>query len=194
MYPKRDIPVGDNILEVRGLCAGPKVRDVSFQVRRGEIVAIFGLLGAGQSELGRALFGELPIKGGEVLLHGKPVRLNSATSARAAGIGLVPDDRKGGGLVGALSVKSNATLSALPRFARMGIVDGRAETQTASYWVNQLDIRCAGLAQRVRHLSGGNQQKVIIARWLANRSKMLIMDQPSPRGRRGGKDRDLSPA
>ncbi len=179
MYPKRSIPVGDTILEVKGLCAGPRVRDVSFRVRRGEIVAIFGLLGAGQSELGRALFGELPIKEGEVLLHGKPVRLNTTTSARAAGFGLVPDDRKGAGLVGALSVKSNTTLSALPRFARIGVVDGRAETESATRWVKQLDVRCAGLAQQIRYLSGGNQQKVIIARWLANQSKMLIMDQPT---------------
>lgn len=179
MYPKRHIPVGDTILEVRNVSAGPRVRDVSFRVRRGEIVAVFGLLGAGQSELGRALFGELPIKEGEVLLHGNPVRLNTTTSARAAGFGLVPDDRKGAGLVGALSVKSNATLSALPRFARMGVIDGRKEAEAASHWVKQLDVRCAGLTQQIRYLSGGNQQKVVIARWLANQSKMLIMDQPT---------------
>ncbi len=179
MYPKRQIPVGDTILQVKNLNAGPKVRDVSFQVRKGEIVAIFGLLGAGQSELARALFGDVPIEDGSAELHGKGVKLNSTAAARAAGFGLIPDDRKGAGLIGALSVKANSSIAALPRLSRAGIVDGRAETQVVRHWVERLDVRCAGVGQQIKYLSGGNQQKVIIGRWLANECKMLILDQPT---------------
>ncbi|HEX9015495.1 MAG TPA: sugar ABC transporter ATP-binding protein [Chloroflexota bacterium] len=179
MYPKRQIPVGDTILRVKNLHAGPKVRNVSFRVHKGEIVAVFGLLGAGQSELARALFGEVPIVDGEVELHGRPVKLGSTTEARRAGFGLIPDDRKGAGLIGALSVKANGSIAALPRFSRAGIVDGTAETQVVKRWIERLDVRCAGLSQQIKYLSGGNQQKVVIGRWLANECKMLILDQPT---------------
>lgn len=179
MYPKRQMPMGDTILRVKNLHAGPKVRNVSLSVHKGEIVAIFGLLGAGQSELARALFGEIRIEDGEVELHGQPVKLDSTSAARAAGFGLIPDDRKGAGLIGALSVKSNSSIAALPRLSRAGIVDGRAETQVVRRWIERLDVRCAGLGQQIKFLSGGNQQKVIIGRWLANECKMLILDQPT---------------
>ena len=179
MYPKRSIPLGDTILEVKDLSVAGKVTNASFRARQGEIVAIFGLLGAGQTELARALFGAMPITSGEVLLRGKRANIKSTTSARAAGIGLVPDDRKGSGLVQALSVRSNMSLAALPRFATAGIVNSRVEDANARKWISELGVRCAGLGQQVRYLSGGNQQKVVIARWLANESKALILDQPT---------------
>jgi ABC-type sugar transport system ATPase subunit len=180
MYPKRKIPIGSTLLQVSNLStAGDRVRNVSFEVRRGEIVAVFGLLGAGQSELARALFGAIPITSGTVLLDGSPVNLSSTTAARKAGMGLVPEDRKTGGLVSQLSVKTNLTLAALPRYARSGLVDTKLEEREAAMWADRLNVKRASMSQQIRFLSGGNQQKVIIARWLANQSKVLVLDQPT---------------
>lgn len=179
MYPKRQVPIGDKVLEVKSLSVGAKVRDVSFQVRKGEIVAVFGLLGAGQSDLAKALFGLVPIDSGEVVLEGRQVQLGSPAAARLAGVGMVPDDRKRAGLVGALGVAANISLAALPRYASIGIIDRGLERRECSVWSKRLGIRCTSLSQPVRYLSGGNQQKTIIARWAADRSKVLIMDQPT---------------
>ncbi len=180
MYPKRKIPIGSTLLQVTNLStAGDRVRNVSFEVRRGEIVAVFGLLGAGQSELARALFGAIPITSGTVLLDGSPVNLSSTTAARKAGMGLVPEDRKIGGLVSQLGVKTNLTLAALPRYARSGLVRTQLEEREAAMWADRLNVKRASMSQQIRFLSGGNQQKVIIARWLANQSKVLVLDQPT---------------
>jgi len=179
MYPKRQIPMGDTVLEVKNFSVSTKVHNVSFRVRRGEIVAIFGLLGAGQSELGKALFGVVPAREGQVLLDGRPVNLSSTTTARAAGVGMVPEDRKTGGLVASLGVKSNLTLAALPRYAHLGVINMMREEQDARMWADRLAVRRASLSQPIRFLSGGNQQKVVIARWLADQSRVLILDQPT---------------
>lgn len=180
MYPKRQIPQGSTLLEVKDLsAAGDRVRHVSFEVHRGEIVAIFGLLGAGQSELAQALFGVIPITSGTVLLEGSPLKLSSTSEARQAGIGLVPEDRKTAGLVGQLGVKTNLTLAALPRYARSGFVRMQLEDREATRWADRLNVKRAGMSQQIRFLSGGNQQKVIIARWLADQSRVLVLDQPT---------------
>lgn len=180
MYPRTVTPIQDVVLAVDRLCLESYVHDVSFQVRRGEIVAIYGLVGAGQTNLAEALFGARSIVSGTVLLDGQPIRFNSTSEARAAGIGLVPDDRKGAGLVTQMGVRENLTLSSLPRFTKYGgVIDRKEEQIAADKWVNRLSIRCSGLGQKIQFLSGGNQQKVVIARWLVNESKVLVLNQPT---------------
>ena len=179
MYPRTATRISDVVLEVDKLCLDSYVHDVSFQIRRGEIVAIYGLVGAGQTNLAEALFGAQPIVSGTVRLDNQQVRFIRTSDARAAGIGLVPDDRKGAGLVMRMGVRENLTLSALPRFTKHGVVDRKEERAATNKWVERLSIRCAGLGQKVQFLSGGNQQKVVIARWLLNELKVLILNQPT---------------
>lgn len=179
MYPRRPIAKGEPVFEVRGLWAGNKLHDIHFKVRRGEIVAIYGLLGAGQNELSLALFGEIPIKKGDVFLEGTPLKLSSPGDACKTGIGLISDDRRRDGLIPVMNIKENISLVSLRRYARFGVVQSRVEEREANHWVQRLNIRCSTLKQQVRFLSGGNQQKAVIARWLANRSKVLILNLPT---------------
>jgi ABC-type sugar transport system ATPase subunit len=179
MYPRRPISKGETLFEVKGLSAGERLHDIGFSVRRGEIVVIYGLLGAGQNELGLALFGEIPLRKGQILLEGAPVRLHSPGDACRIGIGLISDDRKRDGLVPVMDLKENISLVSLRRYARYGILKSRDEEREAGHWVRRLQIRCSSMKQQIRFLSGGNQQKAIIARWLANRSKVLILNLPT---------------
>ena len=138
-----------------------------------------GLVGAGRTEVARALFGDLATDSGEILVEGVPVRVRSPRDAVRAGIGLVPEDRKEQGLVTALSVRQNLAMPSWRRLARFGIVRGGAERRFAEEYVRRLAIRTPSIAQAVKHLSGGNQQRVVIAKWLATRPKVLIVDEPT---------------
>jgi ABC-type sugar transport system ATPase subunit len=167
------------LLAVRGLTRLPAFADVSFDVGRGEVVGFFGIVGAGRTELARALFGLDPFDYGNILIEGRLVRFRSPSAAVAAGLGLVPEDRKLQGLILEMSLRRNLSLAALPRLATAGIVRGREERRLASEAVARLGIVASGLEQEVRDLSGGNQQKVVIARWLATRPRLLILDEPT---------------
>jgi len=169
---------GATRLEVRGL-SGTRFNDVSFDIRQGEIVGFAGLVGAGRSEVARAIFGADPVTAGEVLLDGKPVRFSSPDKAIASGMAMIPEDRKLLSLFMDLPILFNMSIAEMPRMTRSGVINNRLMVDTAERFVDQLHIKLASVDHPVRSLSGGNQQKTTIARWLATHPKVLIMDEPT---------------
>jgi ribose transport system ATP-binding protein len=175
-------PAGETVLRVRHLRAGRRVRDVSFELRGGEVVGLAGLIGSGRTETLRAVFGADPKEGGKVYLgrDSRPLAIGGPCDAVRAGIGMVPEDRKQDGLLLALSVRVNLTLSTLGRHARHGgWLDAESERQTAGDFCRRLAVQCASVEQPVSELSGGNQQKLLIARWLAREGRVLLFDEPT---------------
>jgi L-arabinose transport system ATP-binding protein len=156
-----------------------KVTDISFQVRAGEVVGLAGLVGAGRSELAQAIFGVDPLTAGSISVAGKRVRLRSPADAIAAGIGFAPEDRKGQGLLLLASVQDNVVLAVPHRIGRLGFLRPGAGRHVAAEQVRGLRIKTPGLGQLVSKLSGGNQQKVVLGRWLARQPRVLILDEPT---------------
>ena len=173
-------PDPEVVLEVRHLSRGRAVRDVSFNLHRGEILGISGLVGAGRTEVVRAVFGADPRDSGEVDVHGKAVLIRTPADAVAHGIGYLSEDRKRYGLALTMDVETNIVLASLGSFAdRSGRIDVGRTTATALAHVKSLAIKTPGIGQRVRNLSGGNQQKVVIAKWLTADTEILIFDEPT---------------
>ncbi|MCV2490058.1 sugar ABC transporter ATP-binding protein [Geodermatophilus sp. YIM 151500] len=179
LFPKQDVEAGDVVLEVRGLTRRGVFSDISFDVRAGEIVALAGLVGAGRSEVVRAVFGVDGYDAGSVRVGGRPLKKGSPAAAMAAGIALVPEDRRQQGLVMELSVERNATLTRRWKLARAGLLSTRAERATAADWARKLQVKAGKLADPVSTLSGGNQQKVVLAKWLSTEPRVLIVDEPT---------------
>lgn len=180
LFQKLPAEIGPPLLEVRGLTRRGVVENVSFTLRRGEILGFAGLVGAGRTETVRMIFGADPRDAGEILIEGKPVTIASPRDALAAGIGFVPEDRSNHGLILRLSVLENIVLPSLDRHARLRVwLDRMGLTRTAQEFVNRLNIRVAQLQQKAMFLSGGNQQKTVVAKWLALRPRILIMDEPT---------------
>ncbi|MCZ7574153.1 MAG: sugar ABC transporter ATP-binding protein [Ardenticatenaceae bacterium] len=170
----------DVALEVRGLTQAGTYQDIDLQVHAGEIVGIFGLLGAGHVALTRSIFGAEPIDRGTIRIDGQHITIASPRDARLAGIGLVPIDRKVQGLILDMSVRGNLTLSNWQALSRFGVFDHKAEHAHAQTWVDRLGIRMAGDAEiETRYLSGGNQQKVVLGRWLEANVKVLLLNEPT---------------
>jgi ribose transport system ATP-binding protein len=167
-------------LEVRNLVtrAHPGKR-ISFAAKRGEILGFAGLIGAGRSEMAQAIFGFLPPISGEIFLDGEPLRAANPSQAIEAGIFLVPEDRRKSGLLTEMTIRENITLAKLRRFARFGLVSRSRERAVAGEQMRSLNIRAPGIETRTRNLSGGNQQKVVLGRWLALKPKVLIVDEPT---------------
>lgn len=178
-FPPRSISIGPPRLEVTGLCRGQAVRDVSFSVRRGEILALTGLVGAGRTETVRLLFGADARDAGEIRLDGRLLDVRTPRDAIAAGIGLLTEDRKLQGLVLGASVRENFALPNLNRLTRFGFVQLRQEREEFARYTDLLKIRIPHQEQRARNLSGGNQQKVVLAKWLARNCDVLIFDEPT---------------
>lgn len=178
LYPKSPTTPGAPLLEVRNLSGGG-LHDINFTVHAGEVVGVFGLMGAGINTLGRALFGASDRSKGEVIVDGQPVKANSPSDAMQKGMGLLTEDRKGDGLVLPLSVKDNMTLASLKRFATFAWLHPSRESKEASDYVSRLSIKTPSLRQKVRLLSGGNQQKVLMARWMMRDPKVLILAEPT---------------
>jgi len=178
-FPKRKAALGDEALRVAGVTRGKALRGVSLQVRRGEVVGLAGLLGAGRTELARAILGADPIDAGEVFIKGERVRASGPGDVVGRGVGLVPEDRKTQGLVLSLSVQANLALPSQRRISPWGLVDAGAERRVADKGIAELRIKTPGPEQRVGLLSGGNQQKVVLGKWLAAGVDVLILDEPT---------------
>ncbi len=179
LYPKSTAERGEVALSVHRLTRQGAFTDVSFEVRRGEIVALAGLIGAGRSEVARAIFGIDRWDAGSVRLAGAPLRPASPTAATAAGLALVPEDRRSQGLVMDLSIERNLVLTQLRMLNRWGLMSRRRERGTATEWAQRLRLKYARLSDAVTALSGGNQQKVVLAKWLATEPSVLIVDEPT---------------
>ena len=179
LYPRRASTPGAPLLEVRGLTRGSRLVDVGLAVRSGEIVGIFGLLGSGTDVLVKALFGAVRADRGEVVVGGKSLGLPRPGRARRAGIALVPGERKEEGLVLGLSVRENLSLSTLGVISKWGVVRRVAERSRAEAMVRTLQIRTPGLDVPVERLSGGNQQKVVLGRWLQARPRVFVLEEPT---------------
>lgn len=177
---KQATPVGEPALEISNLTGDNGVKQVTLTVHKGEIVGIAGLVGAGRTELARLICGVDRLLTGEIRIAGKPVKILSPADAVAQGIGWVPEDRKLHGLVLGMSVQENSSMAILPRLANwFGMINPQKERQNAEDYVKKLDIVTPSVTQTVRNLSGGNQQKVVLAKWLSSTPQLLIVDEPT---------------
>jgi ABC-type sugar transport system ATPase subunit len=179
MYPKRKVPIGDVVLEVENLNVEDKLYDISFELREGEILGVFGLLGSGRTELVNALFGVIPKQSGRIKVNGKFVNIRNPIDARENKLGLVPLDRKNEGLALILSVKENLTLSNIEDLGTGMLINKRNEEQKAIRWINEVNIKTPSIMTEINSLSGGNQQKVVLAKWLESGSKIMILNEPT---------------
>ncbi|MCQ5131232.1 sugar ABC transporter ATP-binding protein [Butyricicoccus faecihominis] len=179
LFPKTPVAIGETLLAVRGLSTRDKLRDCSFVARRGEILGIAGLMGAGRTELARAVIGADPASAGEVWLNGQKLTIRSPEDAVRHGIGLLPEDRKNHGLVLGMSVGENITLANVSTILRNGLISRKAERALGAQYVDQLRVKTPHLQQKVKFLSGGNQQKVVIAKWLTTEGQVLFFDEPT---------------
>jgi ABC-type sugar transport system ATPase subunit len=179
LFADKESQIGGPLLEVQHLSTPDLLDDVSFELRQGEIVGLFGLLGAGRTDLARALFGVGPTPSGEVRLGGKRVTVRSPADATRVGLGYVPEDRKLHGLVLPMTVRENVTLAVLRELSQATVVRRPQERKMTDRFIEDLDIRTPSREQKVNNLSGGNQQKVVVAKWLASDPKVLILDEPT---------------
>ena len=179
LFPKVDAQVGDVVLSVKDLARDGQFENISFDVRAGEIVALAGLVGSGRSEVARAIFGVDAYDSGSVTLNGKKLKAASPLDAMEHGIALVPEDRRQQGLFMPTSIAKNAAITMLSRIRKGFIVRAKDERAVADQWTKVLQTKFASIDDPVERLSGGNQQKVVLAKWLATEPKLLIVDEPT---------------
>lgn len=179
LFPKVDAAMGAAVLELRGLVRRPATNGIDLTLRAGEIVGLAGLVGSGRSELAQTVFGITPADGGEIRIDGRPVRIRSAAEAKRLGIAYVPEDRGSQGLVRPMAIRENLSLAVLGRIARRCFIDRAAEVELARASIDRFGIRASGIDQVVNKLSGGNQQKVVLGKWLAAAPRILILDEPT---------------
>ena len=179
LFPKQNAKIGEVALEVRHLNRPPLTRDISFKVRAGEIVGLAGLVGSGRSETAQVIFGVLPAESGEILLDGKPVDIQRPSQAVQYGIGYVPEDRGHQGLVKEMTLRENTSMAVLESVSNKTFIHRAKERLLAQRSIEQLGIRTTGPEQIANKLSGGNQQKVVVGKWLASSPRLLIMDEPT---------------
>lgn len=178
-YPRKTADIGNEVLNVNKLCRGESLQDISFSVKAGEIVGVAGLMGAGRTELARAIFGIDPLDTGTISVEGKQSGIHSCQDAIRAGIGLITEDRKHQGLVLPMSVGDNISLAVLGEISKGSFISGKRKMELINKQIDDLKIKTPNEAQLVRNLSGGNQQKVVIAKWLSTNPRVLIMDEPT---------------
>jgi rhamnose transport system ATP-binding protein len=179
LFPKGEAEIGDVVLAVRHLTRKGVFRDISFQLRRGEILGFAGLVGAGRTEVARVLFGIDRADSGEIHIHNKPVHISSPKVAMQHGLAYVPEDRRQQGLIMDFTIAANMTLPIVQQVSRLGSVDRQRERNIATSYSQQLRVRSTGIQQLVKALSGGNQQKVVLAKWLITNPSILILDEPT---------------
>ncbi|QJD83942.1 sugar ABC transporter ATP-binding protein [Cohnella herbarum] len=179
MYPARPERFGEELLKVEGLTLAPYFEDIHFRVRSGEIVGFAGLIGAGRTELMRTLFGDWKAQSGTVIWRGKPVRVRHPLDAVKLGFGFATEDRKGSGLLMEMNVAHNMTLSNPNKVSRWNLIRRKSESIIVNEKIRELNIKAKSLNGPIKHLSGGNQQKVVIAKWLVSDTELFIMDEPT---------------
>jgi len=190
IYPKEESSPGQVIMEVKNISRGRLVKDVSFRLRAGEVLGIAGLVGAGRSELAETIFGLYPKTGGEILLDGKKINIKHPRDAIEHKIALITEDRKLTGLNLSANVKENISLAALSSLAKFGVIDQKQESAAANRYIKELGIKTPSENTAVNKLSGGNQQKVVLAKWLLADPSIIILDEPT-RGIDVGSKRDI---
>lgn len=179
VFARETVELGETILEVKGLSSGNTIKDASFSLRKGEILGFSGLVGAGRSELMRAVFGIDRFDQGEIFVEGKKVTITRPEDAISLGIGLVPEDRKLQGLILGMGVRENTTISSLEKVSAFGFINKGSERTVTREFIDKLAVKTPHQEQHVVNLSGGNQQKVVISKWLAIKPKILILDEPT---------------
>ena len=179
LFPKERAARGEEVLRVENLTTRGGLDGVSFSLHKGEVLGVAGLLGAGRTELARAIFGLDKLERGTVRIKGRERRIGSPRAAINSGLGFLTEDRKAQGLVLPLSVKDNLCLPSVDKFTTLGFVDSRRERRAADRYVRELRIRTPGLDQKVAYLSGGNQQKVVLSKWLCSEAEVFIFDEPT---------------
>jgi rhamnose transport system ATP-binding protein len=179
LFPKLPARIGEPVLELEDVVRRPLTNGISLTLRAGEILGLAGLVGSGRSELAQVIFGITPADSGEIRLAGRPVRIGSPIEAKRLGIAYVPEDRGTQGLVRAMALRENVSLAVLEKLLRGPFIDRAAEARLAEDSVRKFNIRASGIGQIVNKLSGGNQQKVVLGKWLASEPKVLILDEPT---------------
>jgi rhamnose transport system ATP-binding protein len=179
LYPKLEAKIGDVVLKVEGLGLAGQFEDISFEVRAGEIVGLAGLVGSGRSEIVRAVFGVDKFDKGTVTLSGKKLKPGNPSAQMVAGVALVPEDRRQQGLFMSSSIDKNSAVTMLKKLSKFFIIRQKNESKLATEWGQKLSLKYATGHDPVDRLSGGNQQKVVLAKWLATNPKLLIVDEPT---------------
>lgn len=179
VFPKTEVPIGEELFRVEGLSRGEEFADVSFALRRGEILGVYGLVGAGRSEVMQAIFGLTRADRGEINLEGRSLTIASPEDAINSGIAYVPEDRQIQGGILRFPIASNIVLPSLSHLSHRGFMRRSDERSLAATYIQELQIKTSGVEQRLEELSGGNQQKVVIGKWLATHPRVLIMDEPT---------------
>lgn len=179
IYPKREIPIGEETLRVEGLTRTGYFHNVSFSVKQGEVLALTGLVGAGRTEVCQCIFGIEKLKSGKIFFEGKEITVNEPLDAMRVGIGYLPEDRQTQGLMLDWELYKNETISTLDKFTRFGLLDSRLEIDKAKALSESVTVKATSVHDKASSLSGGNQQKVIVAKLLASELKLLIMDEPT---------------
>ena len=179
LFPKQEVKPGDVILKVQNLTRGGSFQDVSFELRRGEILGLAGLVGAGRTNVARAIFGVEPATSGDLEIDGRQVVVTSPQQAIGLGLAYVPEDRQLHGLIPAMHITSNISLPMLDEYSRMGWLQEKSERKSTYEAARQMEVRANNIWQLARELSGGNQQKVVLAKWLSTKPRILILDEPT---------------
>ena len=178
-FPKRDCPIGEEVLRVEGLTHGKMFQDVSFSVRAGEVLGVSGLMGAGRTEIMQAIFGNLPVVGGKIFIEGQEVSIKNPRQAIAAGIGFITEDRKTEGLLLEKSIAENIELANLGKVSDNSVLSRKKGAELVKRGIEEFRIKCFGPDHECGNLSGGNQQKVVLAKWIYTDPKILILDEPT---------------
>lgn len=179
LYSREPVPPGEELLKIDSLCVSPLLKNISLSIRAGEIVGIGGLVGAGRTELCRAIFGVDPITSGSITVCGQSLKATSPRDAVAAGVALIPEDRQHTGLARQLSINYNTTLASLDKVSKAGFLNQAEDLSVTKTYIERLRIKANSPAQLAGRLSGGNQQKVVIAKWLARGARVFLFDEPT---------------